>query len=211
MEYLPAIATIAVIHFLAVASPGPDFIMVLRSSLVYSRMSGIYSALGLGLGILVHVAYSLAGIALIISQSVVLFNIIKLAGAGYLIYIGIKSLRAKPSKDITSSSADHAQEDISKWHAVRIGFITNATNPKATLFFLSLFTLVIQPSTPFAIKMIMGLEMAVATFVWFAFVATLVSHRSIRRRVTRLQHYIERTMGAALILFGIKLATIQSK
>lgn len=209
MEYVPAILTVALIHLLAVMSPGPDFIMTMRNSLVYSRRSGLYSAVGLGLGILVHVAYCLAGIAIIISQSIVLFTIIKYLGAAYLIYIGIKSLRAKASP-IESENVEHEQRDMSKWQAIRSGFITNATNPKATLFFLSLFTLVIEPSTPFAVKLIMGGEMAIVTGLWFGLVALLVSHRIIRTRVTKFMHYVERVMGGILILFGIKLATSQS-
>src|SRR3990167_6853963 len=97
MEYLPIILTVALIHFLAVISPGPDFIMILRNSLIYSRKKGMFSAVGLGLGIMVHIIYSLVGIGLLISQSIVLFNIIKFLGAGYLIYIGVKSLLSKSS------------------------------------------------------------------------------------------------------------------
>lgn len=208
MQYLPIILSVAAIHLLAVMSPGPDFIMTMRNSLFYSRRSGIYSAIGLGLGILVHVTYCLAGIAIIISQSIIIFNILKFAGAAYLLYIGVKSLRAKPNQDINLDEA--TQQDMTKWQAIRSGFITNATNPKATLFFLSLFTLVIQPSTPFAIKAIMGGEMAIATALWFSLIAVLVSHRAIRHRITRFQHYIERLMGGVLILFGIKLATTNS-
>ncbi len=207
MDYLPAILSVALIHFLAVASPGPDFIMILRNSLVFSRRSGVYAAIGLGLGICVHVAYSLAGIALIISQSVVLFNVIKLLGAAYLIYIGIKSLQAKQRN--SNIDVSHSKGDLTKSEAIRTGFITNATNPKATLFFLSLFTLVIEPSTPLGIKLIMGFEMAIVTSLWFSFIAVLASHRVIRTRITSVQHYIERVMGGILILFGVKLATAQ--
>lgn len=208
MEYIPAIITVAAIHLLAVMSPGPDFIMTMRNSLLYSRRSGIYGAVGLGLGILVHVAYCLAGIAVIISQSIIIFTMLKYVGAAYLIYVGIKSLRAKQSRGEVIDEA--ARPDMTKLQAIRSGFVTNATNPKATLFFLSLFTLVIQPTTPFAIKAVMGIEMAIATALWFSLIALLVSHRAIRNRITRFQHYIERFMGAVLIIFGIKLATTQS-
>ena len=210
MEYITPILTVALVHLLAVMSPGPDFIMIMRNSLIYSRQSGIYSALGLGIGIIVHVSYSLAGIALIISQSVMLFTIIKFAGAAYLIYIGIQSLRSRRHK-IEESESIHIKRDLTKWQAVRSGFITNATNPKATLFFLSLFTLVIEPSTPFGIKLVMGAEMVIVTSLWFALIATIVSHRAIRRRFVGIQHYIEKVMGGILIAFGLKLATTQLK
>ncbi len=210
MQYLPIILTVAAIHLLAVMSPGPDFIMILRNSLVYSRRSGIYSALGLGLAILVHVTYCLLGIAVIISRSVLLFDTIKYIGAAYLIYIGIKSLMASRGKTVKVEE-EHSKQDLTPYQAIRIGFITNLTNPKATLFFLSLFTLVIQPSTPIQVKMFMGFEMALVTFAWFTLVATVVSHEAVRGRVAKFQHWATRVMGGVLILFGLKLATVHSK
>ena len=81
MSYLPIFLTVALAHLLAVISPGPDFIMITRNSLIYSRRTGIYSSIGLGLGILVHVTYSLVGIGLIISKSIILFNTIKIGRA----------------------------------------------------------------------------------------------------------------------------------
>lgn len=186
-------------------SPGPDFIMIVRSSLVYSRRSGVYSAIGLGLGIAVHIAYCLAGIALIIAQSVVVFNVLKYISAAYLLYIGIKSLRARREHEVRAEGRKEA--DLTKGQAIRLGFITNVTNPKATLFFLSLFTLVISPTTPLFVKLIMGVEMVLATMLWFALLATIISHRSIRHRVHGVQQYLERVMGGILVLLAIKVAT----
>jgi threonine/homoserine/homoserine lactone efflux protein len=120
MEYLSIIATVAVIHLLAVISPGPDFMMITRSSLIYSRRTGMYSAIGLGLGILVHVAYSLVGIGLVISQSIVLFTIIKYLGAIYLIYIGYKSLTAKLER--AKDNEIVMRQGITPLKAIRIGF-----------------------------------------------------------------------------------------
>ncbi len=210
MQYLPIILTVALIHLLAVISPGPDFIMILRNSLKYGRTSGIYSAIGLGFGILVHVTYCLAGIAILISQSILLFSVLKYIGAAYLIYIGIKTLKARPSKE-DIRVVGRSDSNLTRLQAIRIGFITNATNPKATLFFLSLFTLVIQPTTPFWVKLIMGLEMSIVTAAWFALLAVAVSHRIIRHKISKFQHYAERFMGGVLILFGIKLATTHTK
>lgn len=197
---------VAGIHILAVMSPGPDFAMVLRNSLVYSRRVGILAAVGLGLGILLHVTYSLLGIGLIISQSILLFNVIKLLGAGYLIYVGVKSLFAKkPAPDkLTEELSKH--EDISNFAAVRLGFLTNALNPKATLFFLALFTQVISPSTPLFTKALYGVEMSVATFAWFAVVALLLTHPRINKAFAGIKHHLERVFGAVLIALGVKVA-----
>lgn len=189
-------------------SPGPDFILISRNSLVYSRRNGIYSALGLGLGILVHVTYCLVGIGLLIAKSVMLFSLVKLAGAGYLIYIGVKSLLAKPNAD---NEIREEHRHMSDWQALRMGFLTNVTNPKATLFFLSLFTLVITPHTPVPVKVIMGCEMSLATMAWFSLVSILLSHHLIKKQFSKVQHYVERTMGVILIGLGLKLATASSK
>ncbi len=209
MQYLPIFLTVALAHLLAVISPGPDFIMITRNSLIYSRRTGIYSAIGLGLGILVHVTYSLVGIGLIISQSIVLFNIIKFIGAGYLIYIGYKSLTSKSSKvDIKTQSQ---KKDISKLAAIKIGFITNVTNPKATLFFLSLFTIIVTPTTPLFIKILMGAEMSIVTSLWFMLVAYLTSHHLVKTKISSIQHFAEKFIGVVLIALGIKVAFSTSK
>lgn len=204
MEYLPVILTVALVHLLAVISPGPDFIMITRNSLIYSGRTAIYSAIGLGLGILVHVIYSLFGIGLLISKSIVLFNIIKFFGAAYLIYIGYKSLTSK-SSNIHLQNQSH-KTDLSKLAAIKIGFITNITNPKATLFFLSLFTLVINPNTPFVVKFIMGMEMSIVTALWFSLVGLLVSHHLVKSRLGKIQHFAEKFIGVVLIGLGIKVA-----
>lgn len=204
-EYILEFITIAGLHLLAVMSPGPDFIMISRNSIVYSRRTGIFSALGLALGILLHVTYSLIGLGLIISKSIVLFGTIKFLGAGYLVYIGIKSLRSKKSNEAFDQSLIK-NEDLTPLQSVKMGFLTNALNPKATLFFLAVFTQVIDLNTPLGIKVLYGLEMSLATFLWFAAVAIILSHTRIKQRFSKIQHYIEKTMGAMLIALGIKVA-----
>jgi RhtB (resistance to homoserine/threonine) family protein len=209
LSYLPQILTVALIHFLALMSPGPDFILITRNSLLFSKRSGIYTALGLSLGMLLHITYSLIGIGFIIAKSIVLFSVLKFLGAGYLIFIGYKSLRAPKQ----SKPAEEAVGEVhlKKSKALRMGFLTNATNPKATLFFLSVFTLVVNPATPLYVKLIMGGEMMAATFAWFSIVALIVSHPAIKKRVHGFQHYAEKTMGVLLIALGVRLAVSTSK
>lgn len=209
MPYLTEFLTVATIHLLAVMSPGPDFVMITRNSLKYSRKTAAYSALGLGLGILMHVTYSLVGIGLIISQSVLLFSIVKYLGAAYLIYIGIKSLRSKQHS--ISTGKVKTTKDLSKFQAIRMGFLTNILNPKVTLFFLAIFTQVINPSTPLFVQLIYGIEMAVVTFLWFAAVASFFSVGFIKNKFANFIHYLEKAMGAILVGLGIKLAFSSSK
>ena len=204
MPYLTEFLTVVTVHLLAVMSPGPDFMMVTRNTLIYSRRAGIYSSLGLGLGIGVHIAYSLLGIGLIISKSILLFNIMKYVGAAYLFYIGYQSLVAKASH--LHLAGKGKKKDMEKLEAVKIGFITNVTNPKATLFFLALFTQVISPTTPILVQLLYGIEMMVATALWFIIVSYIFSHHVIKSRFERVQLAAERVMGIVLIGLGIKLA-----
>lgn len=197
--------TVALIHLLAVASPGPDFAIVVRESVAFGRRAGIFTALGVGAGIFVHVAYSLLGIGLIVSQSIVLFNALKWLAAAYLLYIGIKALRAKPA-DPGRAELSLEQAARSPRAAFATGFVTNGLNPKATLFFLSLFTVVIDPHTPLMVQAGYGIYLALATALWFCLVAMLFSQPRVRAGFTRLGHWFDRLMGAVLIGLGVKLA-----
>lgn len=202
-SYFFELLTVGGIHLLAVMSPGPDFAMVSRNSLVHSRRTGIYCALGLALGILVHVSYSLIGIGLVIARSVAVFSILKFLGAAYLIYIGIASWRSKGG---AGEAADRKNRELSRGGAIRMGFLTNVSNPKVTLFFLSLFTQVINPKTPLTIQLLYGLEMSGMTFAWFTLVATALSHQAVKNRFAAAQHRVEKVFGAVLIALGVKIA-----
>lgn len=204
MHPLTLIATISLINLLAVISPGPDLIMAVRNSLTYSRKTGIYTSIGFGLGIATHIAYCLAGLAVVISQSILLFNAIKILGALYLIYIGLKSILAKSSKiDIDKIEK---KKDISPWQAVKIGYLTNVLNPKATVFYLGLFTLVITPETPAAVLAAASAIMIATIIAWFSLVAVFMTNRRIRAVYNRFQNAINKTLGGFLVLLGLQIA-----
>jgi len=203
--YWTEFLTVALVHLLAVASPGPDFAIVVRESVSSGRHAGIWTAIGVGSGILVHVGYCLLGIGLIVSQSIMLFNLLKWLAAAYLIYIGIRALRAKPADPLQAQQALDAVAVTARGAFVR-GFVTNGLNPKATLFFLSLFTLVISPQTPLLVQAGYGAYLAVATAAWFCAVAMLFSHARVRNGFIRLGHWFDRMMGAVLVALGIKVA-----
>ncbi|WP_320893270.1 LysE family translocator [Stutzerimonas stutzeri] len=201
MEFM----TVALVHLLAVASPGPDFAVVVRESVAQGRRAGSWTALGVGCGIFVHVAYSLLGIGLIVSQSIVLFNLFKWLAAAYLVYLGWRALRARPM-NLEAIDGANAPVARSAWRAFVIGFVTNGLNPKATLFFLSLFTVVISPDTPLLVQAGYGLYLAGATALWFLLVAWLFSRGRVRAGFARLGHWFDRLTGAVLIGLGARLA-----
>ncbi len=198
--------TIALVHLLAVASPGPDFAIIVRQSRRYGKRTALWSSQGVGTGILVHVCYSLLGIGMIISHSIIAFNIMKVLGALYLLYIGYKSLKAKPhNASLEVNGKGGASQTVPR--AIWTGFLTNGLNPKATLFFLSLFTVVIDPLTPLVTQALYGLYMAVATGVWFALLSLFFGQQRVRSCFLRVGHWFERATGAVLILLGIRLVT----
>jgi len=203
LEYLALIGSVVIIHLMAVMSPGPDFFMAIRNALTYSRKTGIYTAVGFGLGIGVHITYCSIGLALIISKSIVAFNTIKFLGAAYLIFIGIQSILSKKD-NIEVKNTTH-KNDITSLRAIRIGFLTNVLNPKATLFFLSLFTFVIDPSTPSYILILLGFIMMVNTVLWFSLVAIFFTQQKIQKTFFRFQIIFNRVFGGILILIGLKL------
>ncbi len=200
MTELIAVVTITL---LAVISPGPDFAMVSRNSLLLSRRAGILTACGIGAGVLVHVSYTLIGVGVLIQQSPWLFNLLKGIGAAYLIYLGFTLLRNAAHQDATPSTASAA---ISDFGALKTGFFTNALNPKTTIFIVSLFMQVVSPHTPLGVQIGYGLFIAAVHVFWFAVVALLFSAPGVNARFLRLRRGIDRTFGGLLIVFGAMLA-----
>lgn len=199
MTELIAVLTISL---LAIISPGPDFAMVTRNSLVLSRRAGVLTALGIGLGVLVHVSYTLVGVGLLIQQALWLFDVIKLVGAAYLIYLGIKMLRTKLGDPLV----DERIQPLTDGAALRTGLLTNTLNPKTTVFIVSLFMQVVQPDTPLTVQIAYGAFISIAHIVWFSMVALCFSASAVRDRLLNVRHWIERAFGGLLVGFGILLA-----
>ncbi|KZN43747.1 LysE family transporter [Pseudoalteromonas luteoviolacea] len=204
LEYLDEFIIIALAHFFAVASPGPDFAIVLKQSVQQGRKNALFTSAGVGLGIFVHVSYCLLGVALLLSQSPELFNVFKYLAGAYLAYMGIQALRsAKPPQGQKEAHAQRVSE--SNWKALQRGFLVNALNPKATLFFLSLFTLMIDPETPQQVQIFYGVYMALATWIWFSILSVILSKNSVRHFFYRAGHWFDRGIGVILILLALRV------
>lgn len=201
--YLNELIAVLSITVLAVISPGADFAMVVRNSIKYSKESGIYTGLGVAAATQIHVFYTIAGIGLLLTSSTTAFTIVKWLGAIYLCYIGILCLRSGGSH-----INDHTkeQESISRGKSFKLGFLTNALNPKATLFFMSLFSQVVSPTTPLSIQFFYGGMVSFCAVIWFSTVSLLLNKKGIKQKFCRFQNYIEKAMGVVLIFFAIQLS-----
>lgn len=201
--YWPEFLTIAIAHLFAVASPGPDFAIVTRQSVMAGTRIGIWTSLGVGAGILVHVSYCILGVALLLSQSERLFNLMKYVAAAYLFYLGMQSLRESFKPEQSDSSG--AVVSVRPWRAFWSGFLTNGLNPKATLFFLALFTVVIDINTPTSIQIVYGVYLALATFLWFAMLSSILGRQRVRDFMMRAGVWFERGMGIILVLLAVQI------
>ena len=214
--------SLAVVHFMAVVSPGPDLAVTMKSTLGGGRFSGIRTALGISAGNLIHVAYTLVGLGILLQSSPTIFRLVALAGAAYLAYLGVMMLRSafctwKASAATKLSTAQHVSasdrsvatatfQPSKPLHPFRMGFLTNATNPKTTLFFVAIFNSMVSPNTPWAQKLGYGLWMCCVSATWFAAVSVLFSNARLRQRYTDHQHWIDAVLGIMLTMLSVRVA-----
>ena len=206
--YLLELASLMTIFAFVIVSPGADLAMVLRQSVVFGRRNAILSSIGIGTSLMLHVTYTILGLGLIISQSIVLFNIVKWCGVAYLLYIGVKSLRAEKTEidgAISASVSDHKKQSGAK--AFLLGFAANALNPKPVFFFLSIFSTVVSIHTPAMVKFGYGLVMASCLILWFVGVSFFLTAPRMRAAFSRASQWIDRVSGIVFITLGLKLAT----
>ena len=207
-QYWLEFLTIASVHLLAVASPGPDFAIVLKHSISFGRRAAIITSIGVGVGILIHVGYSLLGIGILIKTTPLIFQVFSYIAAMYLLYLGLEAIRSSAPKhlnNVNDESDEKTVHIISDNKAFMVGFLTNGLNPKATLFFLSVFSVAISTETPNAIKLGYGLYLAMATGIWFCVLSLFLSSRKVRLYIGKKGYWFDRVMGIVLILLAVKL------
>ena len=204
MDFWQGFTIVTCVHLLAAASPGPDFALVTRQSLLYGRRAGILTSLGISLGLSIHIFYSTAGLAAVVAHSTRGMALIKLAGGTYLVYLGITGLRARPRRGIETRTAS-APESASPYRQIASGFLCNALNPKAPIYFLSLFTVVLSADMPLLTLVVYGGWIMLLQMFWFTSMALFFTNAAIRSRVFIIGHWIDRAFGAAMLLLGLRV------
>lgn len=189
---------------LGMLSPGPDFFLIVKNSVRYQRAAAMMTALGLLAAIAIHMTYCVAGLAVIITTTPWLFTILKYAGAAYLIWIGINSLLSRAGHAPDTEENSHQRVSFKK--AFMQGFLCNLLNPKATLFFLAIFTQVLDVNSGFGEKLwYAAIVMGLAVIYWPSLVL-LIQSAPVRRGLARIQKYIDKVLGIVLIGFGVRVA-----
>ncbi|MFI2377423.1 LysE family translocator [Streptomyces sp. NPDC018964] len=196
------VLAVAVITVLAVIAPGADFAMVVRNSYLHGRRTGLLGALGVAAGVLVHVTYTMLGVGLLIASSTFLFTVVKLVGAAYLVYVGVRTFRTRGEVTVDLEN----RTGLTPFAALRTGFLTNVLNPKTTLFVVSTFAQVVSPGTPVLQQVGYGLFMSLAHLLWFGVVAVFFSHDRMRTLMLRGQKVLNKVIGSVLAGLGVSLA-----
>lgn len=198
------VLSIALAYLAALVIPGPNFLITVRNSLTYSRQSGLLTALGIGMGSLVHGTAGLMGVSVILAQSVWLYTLLKMVAAGYLVVIGLKALFSK--SESPTFEGDSMTTLLTPAQAIRIGFLTCISNPKTALFFLSIFTTFITPQTTESLQLLVVLVMGLLAMTWYSVVSLSFSWSPIRAVYQRFEGGIRRSMGVLFIVLGVRVA-----
>ena len=192
---------VMLITLLAVISPGPDFAMITHNSYAFGRRIGLISALGIAFGVQIHVLYTALGIAALITGSPPLFIAVKIAGAAYLIYLGVTTfITTSPS-----STGEPAPKVISQWGAFKMGFFTNALNPKTMLFVIATYTQVLHPYSPIQSYLYYGFFISAIHWLWFSLVAVFFSSNRLREKLLQRRRLLDGFIGSALVALGASL------
>jgi threonine/homoserine/homoserine lactone efflux protein len=199
--------TAAIAHFLALLSPGPDFILVVKSAIRNGTKNSIGIAAGIATANALYITLCLIGVGSILAASVTIMIALKIAGGLFLIYLAIMAIKAKKSSyhDLTLNEMPSDKINSSFIKEFFTGFMSGILNPKNLLFYLSLFTVVLTKDVDFTFKVLLGIWMTGVVFIWDVAVIYLLSTPKVRRRFSKLAYYIDKCTGAVLGLIGFTI------
>jgi len=205
MNEASILITLASVHFIALMSPGPDVALVVQNATRYGRQTGIYIALGLSFGILLHSLLSLTGVSYLVHQQPVLFAILQFCGGSYLLYLGIGALKATFRNWKHTAAAPKENSGLllsNKRQAFSRGFMTNILNPKALVFFVSLMSTLVPAGMSLAGKSMALFILWGLSLAWFATLAWMLSTERLQEKLHSASRYIDLLCGAIFSLIG---------
>ncbi len=204
MSYLPQLLTLMGIYIIELMSPGPDFLATSRYAIARSRGDGVLVALGITSGNALWIITSMLGLGILFAHVSWLINVVQIAGALFLIYLGLKTILSahhpmQSSSDKPQTTSQHA----SSW---RVGLLTNVGNPKALVFYTSIFAVLLPTHSPVWLQASTALVMLLISLGWFSIVALLFSLGPISALYRRAKKWIDYVTGGIFVLLGIRLA-----
>ena len=194
----PSFALLAVSHFVALLSPGPDFFLLIGYAIRYRLRGSTGLCVGIALGNAVYIVLALIGWSAF-KQMPALFTLIELLGAAYLLWIGSQLMRSQPQTlalDATASGCPSFTRQI------LLGLASALLNPKNALFYLALMTSMLGPDVTRAQQLFSSAWMIMIVLIWDLLLASAIGLSAVQRRLRAGIHYIERTAGVILAGFG---------
>lgn len=199
--------TVATAHFFALLSPGPDFLLIVKSAVRNKKQLAIGVAVGIATANAVYIVLCLVGVGAILASSIFIMTSIKIAGGLFLTYLAISALKAK--KDdyafLNDPIGSKNMNNTTFFKEFITGFASGILNPKNPLFYLSLFTLVLNNEVGLWFKIALGIWMTLIVFLWDTFIIFALSRKKVRNTFNRMAFYIDKTTGVILGVFGLTL------
>ncbi|TXS92742.1 LysE family translocator [Parahaliea maris] len=184
---------------LGAISPGPSLAVVLGNTLRQGRAAGLAAAFAHGFGVGLYGLITVSGLALVMTGSPRAFAAIQMAGAGYLIYLGVRGLRSSHSG--ASAGLSEGGGESSRGSALS-GFLVAFLNPKLAVFMLALFSQFLGPGTDWTVKGIMVLTVGLTDAGWYALVAAMASHPQAIDWLRQREQLIDRVLALVLLTLG---------
>ncbi|MDB2385985.1 LysE family translocator [Shewanella sp.] len=197
--------TLAIIHLAALASPGPDFALVIKLSAQENRAVALAAATGISSAILIHTLLSLLGLSLIIHSSERLFMLLQVIGASYLAWMGVGAIKAALAhwRDPVSLEKQQQSQGLHARDGFLQGLYTNLLNPKALVFFITLFSTLITPQVSIATKAAAATLLFTLSMMWFSLIATVLTKASVQIKLKKATPVINLLTGCIFISVAV--------
>ncbi|MGI9462963.1 MAG: LysE family translocator [Aestuariivirgaceae bacterium] len=197
MDWSITIAAVFAIFIPALMLPGPDFVAVIRSSMAHGTRAGLFTTIGVSLGLSFYATLSLLGLSAILVEYQWLAWAVRILGGCYLVYLGVQLLLAEPSRIEVPES-----NQAPKGGSFLFGLLVSLTNPKAIVLFTSVFATAVTEAMPLWVMVLMIALVLTSTLIWYSVVSVFMSSASVIRRFRNAQHWIERVAGVCFIAIG---------
>ncbi len=204
MEFLPLIVSILLIDFLSILTPGQDFAIVTRNTCKYSQKAGTLTAGGIAMITFFHALLAMTGLSALVAHSPDLLAGIKTIGALYLIYLGGSFVKNAKNLEASALQTTKSPLEFSKWKCFKMGAIANVFNAEPIMAFVSIFAILLPPSTPLWVKLSICVLVTLNTFVWMAFVSKIFSITVVQKFAQLHFKKFEQVIGTILLFFGFK-------
>jgi threonine/homoserine/homoserine lactone efflux protein len=213
---LGLVVTVVVAHLIALLSPGPDFILVVKSGIRNTTKNAIGVAFGIASANAIYIILCLIGVGAILASSIVVMTAIKILGGLFLTYIAFMALKSKRKDyEFINQSIDRGNPNQSSFlKEFNTGFLSGILNPKNPLFYLSLFSLVLDNNVSIWLKVGLGAWMTCLVFLWDAFIILVLSQEKVKSVFYKIAFYVDKLAGIILGLVGLQLlqsAVVQDK